>query len=240
MTSSIEELIVVNDSGLLRMTLNRAQKANALNLAMNQTLAKVLQAARTDSNVHAVLLSGAGERVFSGGVDVREKSNLPEETHRQMRSTAFFSVLRELVDFPKPVVVAVNGAASGGGFMIAALADAIVATPTANFTLPEIDLGTPPLAGLVILSPIVGQALAYQLVQTGRTMGAEESLRHQLIQSIVAFSELNEKAQQCAQFLMAKNASAFAASKHWVRQSVKDQLLKAEQGMVDFRNIKGA
>ncbi len=54
------------------------------------------------------------------------------------------------------------------------------------------------------------------------------------------FSELNEKAQQCAQFLMAKNASAFAASKHWVRQSVKDQLLKAEQGMVDFRNIKGA
>ena len=71
-------------------------------------------------------------------------------------------------------------------------------------------------------------------------MGAEESLRHQLIQSIVAFSELNEKAQQCAQFLMAKNASAFAASKHWVRQSVKGQLLKAEQGMVDFRNIKGA
>ena len=77
MNNSIPELLLENRDGLLFITLNRPQKANALTVEMNQTLAAALRKARTDAAVRGVLITGAGERVFSGGVDVRQTSSLP-------------------------------------------------------------------------------------------------------------------------------------------------------------------
>jgi enoyl-CoA hydratase/carnithine racemase len=239
MNNLISELALDNRDGLLVITLNRPQKANALTLEMMQALANALRNARTDSTVRGVLITGAGERVFSGGVDVRQAPTLPEAEFRQTRSTAFFTVLMQLVDFEKPVVAAVNGVASGGGFMIAALADMIVAADNAFFALPEIDLGSPPLAGLAILTPLVGSALAYDLVQSARNLSAVEAERRGLVRAVVARADVAAGGEKLARDLMAKAPRAFAASKLWVRKPMREALEKAEQAMVTWRAMGG-
>ena len=239
MDNSTQELRIENRDDLLVITLNRPQKANALTIEMTRGLAQALRIARSDAAVRGVLITGAGERVFSGGVDVRQTSTLPPEEFRQARSTAFFSVLMALVDFEKPVVAAVNGVASGGGFMIAALADVIVAADAASFALPEIDLGTPPLAGLAILEPLAGGALAYDLVQSGRHLSAAEGKRRALVRMVVPRSEVVAKAEHQARGLMAKNPRAFAASKAWMRKPMRAALEQAERAMVAYRAAGG-
>lgn len=239
MINLIPELLVENRDGLLCITLNRAQKANAMTIEMTRGLGEALRNARGDAAVRGVLMTGAGERVFSGGVDVRQTSSLPMDEFRQARSTAFFTVLMALVDFEKPVVAAVNGVASGGGFMIVALADTIVASEAASFTLPEIDLGTPPLAGLAILNPLVGGALAYDLVQSARPLSAAEGRQHGLIHAVVPRVDVMSHAEKMARHLMAKNPRAFAASKAWMRQPMRAALESAEQAMVAYRATKG-
>ena len=233
--SSTNEITIANRDGLLTITLNRPQKANALTLEMNEALAAALQDARNNDTVSGVLITGAGERVFSGGVDVRATSTLPLEVFRQKRSTAFFAVLLALVDFPKPVAAAVNGVASGGGFMIAALADVIVASENASFALPEIDLGSPPLAGLAILSPLLGGSLAYELVQTGRKLSAAQAKACGLVHEIAPHAELAARAEQRIREWMAKNPRAISRSKGWVREPVRAELVRAEQAMLDYR-----
>jgi enoyl-CoA hydratase/carnithine racemase len=230
------DIVIGAADGVLRITLNRPQKANALTVDMNQTLARELAAARADAAIRGVLIAGAGERVFSGGVDVRATSTLPAAEFRQLRSAAFFAVLQALVDFPKPVVAAVNGVASGGGFMIAALADVVIASENAAFALPEIDLGSPPLAGLTILSPLIGQALAYDLVQTGRKLNAGEALQCGLVREIKPQAELLSTAEQHTRSWISKNQRAIARSKAWAREPMRAELERAERAMVEYRS----
>ena len=236
----MNDLLIENRDGLLAITLNRAQKANALSLAMNERLADALRKAGTDDAVRGILIIGAGERAFSGGVDTRETSTLPEAQFRRQRSATFFAVLLALVDCEKPVVAAVNGAASGGGMMIAALADFVVAADHATFSLPEIDLGSPPLAALAILTPQFGGALAYDLVQTARKLGAAEALQRGLVRSVVPQAQLAASAEQLARELMSKNARAFARGKRWVREGLRAALEKAEHEMVVYRSHPAA
>ena len=228
-----------NRDGLLLITLNRAPKANALSIEMTRGLADVLRQARADATVRGVLMTGAGERVFSGGVDMRQASTLPPDEFRQARSSAFFALLMELVEFEKPVVAAVNGVASGGGFMISALADVIVAADNASFALPEIDLGTPPLAGLAILTPLVGGALAYDLVQSARVLSAVEAAQRSLVRAVLPRGEVLAHAEKLVRDLMAKPARAFAASKAWLRKPMRAALEEAELAMVTWRAAGG-
>ena len=242
MDNLIQELMVENRDGLLLITLNRVQKANAMTIEMTRGLGDALRNARSDAAVRGVLITGAGERVFSGGVDVRQTppmATMPPDEFRQARSTAFFAVLMALVDFDKPVVAAVNGVASGGGFMIAALADVMVASDAASFALPEIDLGTPPLAGLAILSPLIGGALAYDLVQSARALSAAEGKQHGLVHAVVPRADVMTQAEKMARNLMAKNSRAFAASKAWLRKPMRAALEAAEQAMVAYRAAGG-
>jgi enoyl-CoA hydratase/carnithine racemase len=232
----MSDILIERRDGLLVITLNRPGKANALSMAMTRALADALRDARTDASVRGVLITGAGERAFSGGVDVRETSSLPPEEFRQARSASFFAVLLALVDLEKPLVAAVNGVASGGGFMIAALADAIVASDAATFVLPEIDLGTPPLAGLAILSPLLGGAVAYDLVQSARAMSAVEGERHGFLRAVAPRAEVPGRAEKIARELMAKNPRAFAASKAWSRKPMRAALEDAERAMAHYRS----
>jgi len=203
-----KDLSVENRGALLVITLARAPKANALTLAMTRDPARLLCEAQSDTAVRGALITGAGERAFCAGVDVREASDMPENEFRRARSQAFFALLLALCDFEKPLVAAVNGAASGGGFMIAALADAVVATEGAIFSLPEIDLGSPPLAGLVILEPWLGAMGAYELVQSGRRIGADEAERRGLVRVVLPRAAVFAQAEGIARELLAKNARA--------------------------------
>ena len=226
--SDPEHLSVENRGGCLWLTFERAEKANALTVAMMEGAKAACASAAADDAVRAILITGAGEKVFSAGVDVREQpSDGDTAAHRKRRGTAIFDLLNACMDSPKPVIAVLNGIASGGGAMLAFVCDARVAADSAEISLPEINLGLPTFAGASIAMHVGGLALATDLVQTGRRMPASEALARGLLTSVVPRSELDAEAMRVAATFVQKDAAAFAANKRWLYAGVKSALAEA-------------
>jgi enoyl-CoA hydratase/carnithine racemase len=228
--SESENLRVERHDGCLWITLNRADKANALAVAMMEGATAALKSAQPDENVRAVLLTGAGDRVFCAGADVREQpdgGDIP--AYRKRRSAGLAALLEAIMDISKPVVAVLNGTASGGGAMIAFLSDARVAVDSAAISLPEIDLGMPTFTGATIAEHVGGLALAVDLVQTGRRMPVGEAFSRGLVTRVVARAELERAAVQVAEMLAKKDAGSFAANKVWLNRKMRADLAEARQ-----------
>jgi enoyl-CoA hydratase/carnithine racemase len=169
--------------GVATLTLNRAEKKNALSIALRDELSDALDHLAGDETVKSVVVTGAGD-VFSAGFDLREFQQ-PELSDRLWASSDRFhaTVLR----FPLPLVAAVNGPAIAGGFDLAVMSDVRVAADTARFSHPEIEFGD------VVYGPlhdIVGGGLARELCFTGRVVEAMEAKALGLVSSVVPVSEL--------------------------------------------------
>lgn len=171
------------EDGVVTLTLNRAEKKNALSIALRDEVSDALDDLAGDDAVKSVVLTGAGD-VFSAGFDLREFQQ-PELTDRLWASSDRFhaTVLR----FPLPLVAAVNGPAIAGGFDLAVMSDVRVAAETARFSHPEIEFGD------VVYGPlhdIVGGAVARELCFTGRVVDAPEAKALGLVSSVVPVGEL--------------------------------------------------
>lgn len=225
-----DKLLVEQRGALLWVTFNRPEKANALTAGMLQGAADAIVAAGTNADVRAVLVSGAGERFFSAGVDVREK---PEDgdmaAHKERRSAAHAALQNALLEVPKPVVAVLNGTAIGGGAMWALLADGCVAVETAELSLPEIDIGIATFSGANILEVLGGRALALDLIQSGRRMPAREAQARGLVNAVAARADLEHTAAGVAELLGAKHRQAFSDNKRWINRSVKAALAEARE-----------
>ncbi len=231
MTQAQDDLVLCTRRGAhLVMTLNRADKANAMTVAMVEVLTAQITQAAADPGIRAIILSGSGERVFCAGVDVREKpADGDMAAQRERRSHALAALQDAVIDVPKPVVVALNGTATGAGAMIAFMADACVAADTAGIGLPEIDIGIASFSGANILTVIGGRALALDLIQNGRKMPASEALTRGLVRAVVPRTELELAGQAAAEVLGAKDAQAFAANKQWINRGLKAALAEARE-----------
>jgi enoyl-CoA hydratase/3-hydroxypropionyl-coenzyme A dehydratase len=208
--------------------LNRPEKANALSVGLMDDARRALIEAAADTATRAIVLTGAGERVFSAGADVREQpADGDRAAHRRRRSAGLAALIDAILDGPKPVVAAVNGIASGGGAMLALLADARVAAEEAALSMPEIDLGLSTFMGAAIAEQIGGLALAVDLVQSGRRMPAREALARGLVNSVVPRTELEEAAFAMAAVLARKDPRAYAANKQWLNRHIKAALTEA-------------
>jgi len=129
---------------------------------------------RDDSSLRVAIISGAGDRFFSAGWDLKAAAAGDPEDY----GVGGFAGLTERFDLDKPVIAAVNGWAAGGGFELALACDLIVASRTARFLLPEVNLGFVPDAGGVLRLPArMPRALAMELLLTGREMDADEAAR---------------------------------------------------------------
>lgn len=228
MDSRQENLVVERADDFLWITIDRAAKANAMTVAIMEGITAAIRAGASDPTVKAVLLTAAGERVFSGGADVREQ---PEDgdmaRQRERRSHALAALQDAVMDSPVPVIAVLNGIASGGGAMLALLADGCVAAETASLALPEIDLGIPTFSGANILEVIGGRALALDLIQTGRRMPAREAAARGLVAAVVQAGELKDAATVLAGTLGAKERRVFADNKQWINRRLKIALAEA-------------
>jgi enoyl-CoA hydratase/3-hydroxypropionyl-coenzyme A dehydratase len=221
-----EELALAVRDRVGWLTLNRPQKANALNLPLLQGLERALADWAADESVRAVVLTGAGARTFSAGADLTRPPDSPE-AHAAERRSRFAAVLFALVDFPKPAIAAVNGAACGAGMMLAVLCDAAIAAESARFSLPEINSGLPTLPGSTILSRRFDEALAADLVLSGRFMSADEALRRGVVAAVVPAGELEDRAQRLALERAKHDARAYAANKRWLNRELRAGLAAA-------------
>ncbi len=187
---TFELLTVERRDKVAIVTLNRPDKRNALSTALRNEVDACLAELEADDGVSVAVVTGAGP-VFCAGFDRNEFfQREPEQLRAFIESTDRFHL--RLMNFPKPLVAAINGPALGGGLDLAALCDVRVAADTAAFAHPEIKFGAPTLYGP--LAEIIGGGLARDLCLTGRRIDAQEALRIGLVSAVVPADKLLEEA----------------------------------------------
>ncbi len=216
MTASEPPVLAERKGKILRLCLNRPGSANAINREVVEALVKGLAEAQAEEEIGAVVLTGTGGRVFSGGADIKNPDGLdPKALHEQRRRNTQ-AYTGAFLAFDKPLVVALNGIASGAGLMLALHADLIVAAEHAELTLPEIDIGIPTFLAHALIAIRLGDAVANDLALTGRRMPAGEALRLGLLAAVVPAEALQSEAEARALFLAAKPREAFRRMKGWI------------------------
>jgi len=201
------------DGSVVTVTLNRPEQMNAMNTAMGEDLLACFDALQRDALVRAVVFTGAGERAFCAGGDLKERNEMTDEAWRAQHvifEQAAFRILR----CPVPVIAAVEGFALAGGCELAVLADFIVASETAVFGVPEATLGIfPGIGGTQLLPRILGSPLAKELIFTGRRMKADEAKAAGLINHLVAKGQARTLALELASTIAANGPIAVRQAK---------------------------
>jgi enoyl-CoA hydratase/carnithine racemase len=196
------------------LTINRPEARNAINLATARALSDALDECETDDDVWVVVLTGAGDKAFSAGMDLKAfaAGEFP------ITEKGFGGITKR--NFPKPLIAAVNGAALAGGFEIVLSCDMVVAANHALFGIPEATRGLVAGAGgLIRLPKRVPVAVAYEMALTGEPIDAERAYALGLVNRVVHGDELLDAAIALAERI-AKNAPlAVRASKDVMRRS---------------------
>jgi enoyl-CoA hydratase len=207
----IECVLVEDIDGIRLITFDRPASLNALNRQLAAAIAESLRKADEDPAVRGVVLTGGG-RAFSAGADLEEASGLGiADVEPWFRVVA--DCYRQIVLVDKPVIVAVNGVAAGGGYQIALMADWRVGHRGTRMAQPEIDAGLPSIMGSYLMTLHLPRSLNQELSYTGRTMDAEECRRVGLLNDLVEPEELIPRALARAGELASKPRLAFRATK---------------------------
>jgi enoyl-CoA hydratase len=178
------------EDGVKILTLNRADKKNALSIELRDEMSDVLDATAQDAGAKVVVVTGAGD-TFSAGFDLKEFDDLEDEAHARRLWASSDRWHRTVIEFPLPILAAVNGPALAGGFDLAVMCDVRVAATTARFAHPEQAFSD------VVYGPLhdlVGGAVARDLCLTGRSVDAHEALALRMVTKVVAPPELEREA----------------------------------------------
>jgi crotonobetainyl-CoA hydratase len=192
-------------------------KANAIDAPTSRIMGEVFAGFRDDPALRVAILTGAGEKFFCPGWDL--KAAAAGETPDADYGIGGFGGLQELKGLNKPVIAAVNGIAFGGGFEIALSADLILAAAHATFALPEIRSGTLADAATIKLPRRMPYHIAMELLFTGRVMDAEEGRRWGVVNEVVPADRLMARARDLAELLASGPPLVFAAIKETIRET---------------------
>ncbi|MFB0844721.1 enoyl-CoA hydratase [Paenibacillus oleatilyticus] len=192
-------------NGIVLITLNRPEAANALSIKMLEELRAAAASCKFDRSVRCIVVTGAGEKAFCAGADLKERAGM--DMNQVRRTVALIrETINELEALPQPVIAAVNGAAFGGGAELALACDLRIASETAAFALTETSLGIIPGAGGTQRLPrLIGKGRAKELIFTARKIDAEEARGMGLVEYVAPPEVLIDKALEIADRI-ARNA----------------------------------
>ena len=201
------------EDGILTLTVHRPEALNALNRNVIDALSAALEAAQDNDDVRVIVLTGAGEKAFVAGADIKEFADFDQAQGEDLARRGQRDLFDRVEQSLKPVVAAVNGFALGGGLELAMAAHVRIASSNARMGLPEVSLGViPGYGGTQRLAQIVGKGKAMEMVLTGGMIDAEAALACGLVNQVVDQELLLETAQIMAGKI-AKNApTALAAA----------------------------
>jgi enoyl-CoA hydratase len=226
---NFENVIVEKDGPVGLVTLNRPQQLNALSYALVKDLSLAMQALDEDDAVRVIIVTG-GEKVFAAGADIKEMAELGPFDEPVRERLAYRDRINQIC---KPVIAAVSGFALGGGCELAMSCDIIIASETARFGQPEVNLGIiPGSGGTQRLTRTVGKYRAMEMVLTGDLLSATEGERLGLVNRVVPVELLLEEAKGLAKKIAAKPVLAIKAAKEAVLKSENtalDEGLKYER-----------
>ena len=204
------------DGAILEVVLDRP-KANAIDLATSRIMGEVFRDFRDDPELRVAILTGAGEKFFCPGWDL--KAAAEGDAVDGDYGVGGFGGLQELRDLNKPVIAAVNGIACGGGLELGLSADMILAADHATFALPEIRSGTVADAASVKLPKRIPYHIAMELLLTGRWFDAAEAHRWGLVNEVVPAAGLMARARDLARLIASGPPLVYAAIKEIVRDA---------------------
>ncbi len=205
---NLQTLLYSSQDKIVTVTINRPDKLNALNAQAKSELQTLFAQLKTDTAIDVVILTGAGEKAFVAGTDIKELTGLNVESGRELsaKGQEVFDLIENL---GKPVIAAVNGYALGGGCELALACHIRIAAENAKFGQPEVNLGIiPGYGGTQRLARLVGKGRAMEMILTGNPIDAQEALRIGLVNKVVPQSELMAGATAMAQTIASKGQLA--------------------------------
>ncbi len=207
------------EDGLAIVTIDRPDALNALNIEVLKELRDVLKEVEHKDDLRALVLTGAGEKAFVAGADIREMLPMTPLETRKFASLGH-EVTRLLERMEKPVIAAINGYALGGGCELALACDVRIASEDAKIGLPEVGLGIfPGFGGTQRLTRLVGRGKASELILTGDPVDAEAAGQFGLVNRVVSRQTLLAEAKAMAWRMMERGPLALKLAKTAIQQS---------------------
>jgi methylglutaconyl-CoA hydratase len=209
-----ERIATALEGGVLTGTLNRPEKRNAIDAAMLDGLAALLERAELEAAVRVVVLRGAGKD-FCAGMDLEELLQSVDRTVEQNRAAAmrFGGLFMHMRALPKPVIAVVQGRALAGGCGLATACDLVVAAESAQFGYTEVQRGFVPALVMNMLRRAVGEKIAFDLAATGRLLTARDAERAGLVSRVLPDAEFDAGAEQIVRGIAGLSATALALTK---------------------------
>jgi crotonobetainyl-CoA hydratase len=233
MTDKTYEFVRVERNGpITTITLNRPEVMNALHSAAHFELAEVFDGFAADPEQWVGIITGAGERAFSAGNDLKHQAG----GGKMGSPSSGFAGLTSRFDLTKPLIAAVNGVAMGGGFEIALACDLIIASEAAVFALPEPRVGLAALAGgLHRLPRQIGLKRAMGMILTGRRVSAKEGEALGFVNEVVAPDQLMAAANRWAALICECSPMSIRASKDAIHRGLDEPTLEAAiKGQINY------
>jgi enoyl-CoA hydratase len=233
------ETVRVEDrsAGLLLLTLDRPAAANAMNTQMGRDLLGFFETVNAaPAEQRCIVLTGAGERAFCAGGDLKERNGMTDEAW-QDQHLLFERMVRAFAGCPVPVIGAVNGAAYAGGCELALLCDFIYAAETARFALTEVTLGIMPGAGGTQNLPrAIGERRAKEIILTGRPFSAEEAYQWGMVNRLCAPGRVVEEALETGRRIADNAPIAVRQAKHAIHFGTQMDLASAMMFEIEAYN----
>lgn len=200
-------------NGTAYITVNRPDQLNALSADTLDELSTTLVRVETDDRVRGVILTGAGDKAFVAGADIKELQKLSYDDARDVSSFGHDEVMDVLYAFSKPVIAAINGFALGGGLELAMACHIRVASEQVKLGLPEVSLGIiPGYGGTQRLPQLVGRGKALEMIMTGEMITAQDALRWGLVNHVVPADELIPTCEKLLEKMYQRSKTAIAAA----------------------------
>lgn len=221
---------------VLLVTLDRPEVANAFNTGAALELIELFERFKAEERYRCVVITGAGDKAFCAGADLKERNSLSDDQWRSQHET-FERMFCAVRDCPIPVIAAVNGAAYAGGLELVLHCDFAYASVTAKFALTEVSLGIMPGGGGTQTLPrVVGERRAKELILAARPFSAEEALAWGLVNRVCQPGKVVQEALRVAERMASLAPLAVRQAKHAIRQGLHRDLASAMQLEIEAYN----
>src|SRR5262252_2774106 len=225
--SLVEMRLEAREGGLIAfVTVNNAPHLNAMNSALMDEFIGTLSPLATNAELRAVVLTGAGDKAFIGGADIREMSALADAEDGRRFITRLHKCCDAIRAVPVPTIARINGLALGGGLEIAAACDVRIAVESAVFGMPEVKLGIPSVIEAALLPMLIGWGRTRQILLFGKNFSAQEALSWGLVNELVSGTDLDSAVGRWLDQLLSCPPGAVRLQKQLIR-SWEDMPLRA-------------
>lgn len=234
-------VLLEKKDGVAWLTINRAEKRNAINMAVATQMAEHLEGCRTDRELRAIVITAAGDVAFCAGNDLTEfKERSGDPVKVREFDQAVLKMQEGIRTFPKVVMAVVNGFCLGGGITLLGACDLALASDKAEFGLPEVSRGTYPALATTTLMHTLHRKHAFYLILTGKRISAQEAMVMGLINKVVPQAELTKVAEEWAQTFAGYNPEVLEWAKKIAYDSLRmDYERSLEYGLFASQTFRG-